>query len=112
MTRLTSRLWIDSLIRAVQAEGGFAMILAKGYEHGGGILVQCCDRGVAGPLFERRYQMDGDSLWDPVGPAPESSAEERQKYLERRRQIDPDLWIIELDIANSEQFIARWAAIS
>lgn len=112
MTRLTSRLWIDSLIRAVQAEGGFAMILAKGDAHGGGILVQCCDRGVAGPLFERRYQIDGQHLWDHVGPTPESPTEERQKYLERRRQIDPDLWVIELDIANSEQFIARWAAIS
>ncbi|MEO5586279.1 MAG: DUF1491 family protein, partial [Novosphingobium sp.] len=31
--------------------------------------------------------------------------QEFSEYLERRKYQDPDLWIVELDIANAERFI-------
>lgn len=103
---------IDLLIRKAQAEGGFAMILAKGDEHSGGILVQCCDRGRAGLLMERRFSGDDGYLWDAVGPGAAMPDAERQAYWEKRRTVDADLWVIELDIANPEQFVVAWGAIS
>ena len=108
MARLTSRFILDLLIRKAQADGGFAMILAKGDEHSGGILVQCCDRGRAGSFMERQFSGDSRYIWSPVGPSADSPESERVAYVEKRRKVDPDLWVIELDIANPEQFVVAW----
>ena len=112
MTRFTSRFLVDLLIRETEAAGGFAAVLAAGDDHSGSILVQCSDRGVAGPLLERRFAMTGNYVWEAVGPDPASDGEERENYQDRRRKGDPDLWIIELDIADAPRLVAEWAALT
>ena len=116
MTRLTSRFQIDTLLRRTQAAGGFATILTVGDAQSGSILIQCRDGNIEGDLLERRYGPTGAYIWESVGPtAPNDSADgisARDSYLERRRKSDPDLWVIELDIADATQFIADWAAIN
>ena len=37
--------------------------------------------------------------------------EEFKTFLERRRKFDPDLWILELDIASAERFAAEMNAV-
>ena len=37
--------------------------------------------------------------------------EQFQRFLERRRKYDPDLWILELDIASAERFAAEMNAV-
>ncbi|MBO9698006.1 MAG: DUF1491 family protein [Sphingopyxis sp.] len=109
MTRLKSRFLVDLLLRRTEAAGGFAAVLAKGDETSGIILVQCSDRGEAGPLLERRFGADGHYVWDAAGPKDDDS---RANYLEQRRKADPDLWLIELDIADAPQLVAEWAALT
>jgi hypothetical protein len=79
------------------------MVLARGDDHGGALLVQCRDRHVEGLLLER----DFDGRWQAVGPADISVTDAREEYLVRRRRVDPDLWIIELDIPDAPQFVVR-----
>ena len=145
MTRFTSRFLVDLLIRETEAAGGFAAVLAAGDDHSGSILVQCSDRGVAGPLLERRFAMTGKYVWEAVGPDPASEGEERESYQtcalpifamtggyvweavgpdpasdgeeranyqDRRRKADPDLWIVELDIADAPRLVAEWGALT
>jgi hypothetical protein len=112
MMRLKSRFLVDLLIRRAEAAGGFATVLAKGDDTSGIILVQCSDRGEAGPLLERRFSASGHYIWEAVGPADPKDGESRANYQHRRRQSDPDLWLIELDIADAPQLVAEWAALS
>lgn len=112
MARLTSRFLVDLLVRRTGAAGGFATILAKGDESSGIILIQCSDRGVAGPLLERRFAASGDYLWEAVGPDASEDDESRANYRIRRQKADPDLWIVELDIADAPRFVAEWAALT
>ncbi len=112
MTRLTSRFLIDLLLRRTQAAGGFATILASGDEQSGVILIQCSDRGIAGPIFERRFAIEGRYLWEEVGPPASGPGDDRTDYLDRRRKADPDLWIVELDIADAPQLVAEWGDLS
>ncbi len=112
MTRLKSRFLVDLLLRRAEAAGGFAAILAKGDDTSGIILVQCSDRGAPGPLLERRFAPDGRYIWEPVGPDDPQDGESRANYQERRRKADPDLWIVELDIADAPQLVAEWAALT
>ena len=107
MARLTSRFIVDFLIRKAQTDGGFACILSKGDANSGGILVQCLDRGQTTIFLERRTDFDGKISWNPSGPDQKSPENDRISYVERRKKNDPDLWLIELDIANAEQFIVE-----
>ncbi len=112
MTRLKSRFLIDLLLRRTESAGGFATILAKGDETSGIILVQCSERGQPGPLLERRFSVSGDYIWEDVGLADPNDGESRADYHDRRRRADPDLWIIELDIADAPRLVAEWAALT
>ncbi len=112
MSRLKSRFLVDLLLRRTEAAGGFATILAKGDETSGIILVQCSERGQAGPLLERRFSATGPHIWEPVGPDDPKDGESRANYQDRRRKADPDLWIIELDIADAPRLVAEWGALT
>lgn len=109
--RLKSRFLVDLLIRRAETAGGFATVLAKGDESSGIILVQCADRGTPGPLLERRFAANGAYVWEAVGPTGEDG-ESYENYRERRRKADPDLWIVELDIADAPRLVAEWAALT
>lgn len=112
MTRLKSRFLVDLLVRRTEAAGGFAAIVAKGDETSGMILVQCADRGEPGPLLERRFAMNGNYIWEAVGPDDPKDGESRANYQQRRRSADPDLWIVELDIADAPRLVAEWGALT
>ncbi len=112
MARLTSRFLVDLLIRRADAAGGFATVLVQGDDHAGAILVQCRDRGLVGPLLERRFLSAGHYLWEAVGPDSEQDPTDRDAYVERRKSADPDLWVIELDIANAPQLVAEWGLLA
>jgi hypothetical protein len=112
MTRLKSRFLVDLLLRRTEAAGGFATVLAKGDETSGIILVQCSDRGEPGPLLERRFGPDGRYIWEAVGPSDPKDRESRANYQDRRRKADPDLWLVELDIADAPRLVAEWAALT
>jgi hypothetical protein len=76
--------------------------MARGDAQGGIILIQCRDRDSVGPLLERQF----DGTWQPVGPDAAAPTDVHAEYLARRRRIDPDLWLIELDIPEAPQFVA------
>src|SRR3546814_21075505 len=95
------RFLVDLLIRRGTAAGGFAAVLASGDSDAGAILVQCSDRGMPGPLLERRFALAGGYIWEAVGPDESADAPARAAYVDRRRSADPDLWNDELAIANA-----------
>jgi hypothetical protein len=97
---------VSSLIRRVQAEGGFATVLHKGERDAGTILVVLVERGANARLFERMPQLNGTRAWTQSKEEDHESKREFSDYLERRVKQDPDLWIVELDIACGERFIA------
>ena len=99
--RLTSTMLVSALVRRVGAEGGNAAVVAKGDPTAGAILLICMEKGIVRSVRERILDQAGAYAWMPVGPA---KPDERTAYLERRRARDPDLWLVELDIANAERF--------
>ncbi len=104
--RLPAHVEVSGILRAVDAAGGFGAILHRGEKDAGTILILTMYRGEAVTLFERMPQLDGTR---PFVAAKRENAENQQKiaeYLERRQRQDPDIWIIELDVADAERFIA------
>ena len=93
------------MIRAVEAAGGFAAVLHKGEREAGTILAVLTEKGGNSRLFEQMPDLEKGRVWvcskiqDPENP------KEFGDYLETRGARDPDLWIVELDIADGERFI-------
>ncbi|MCP3731578.1 DUF1491 family protein [Sphingomonas sp. MG17] len=104
--RLAAGLIVNALVRRVNAEGGSAMVLAKGDAQAGAILVLTLERGRNPRFFERRIGPDGRSALVESGPA-DKADDDVLAYWQRRRSRDPDLWVIELDIADAERFAAE-----
>lgn len=108
--RLPAHVEVTGLIRAVEAAGGFATVLARGERDGGTVLLVTLNRSEPATLYERMPRPDGSR---PFIAAKRENAENPQEfsdYLERRRRQDPDLWLVELDIPQAERFIASWAS--
>jgi hypothetical protein len=103
--RLPAHIEVNGLIRAVEAAGGFATVIAKGEREAGTILVICCESGGPARAFERMPHPDGSRTWTLSRSQNIENSAEFAEYLERRANQDDDLWIVELDVADGERFI-------
>jgi hypothetical protein len=109
MPRLASSVLVMAMIRAAEAEGGVGAVLARGDPLAGAITVILAERGVKRHFLERMLEADGAYAWR------DSGGEERDEaaftaLVERRRRADPDLWVVELDIASAERFADEMTA--
>src|ERR1700752_2766038 len=96
--RLPPRLEVPALLRKGEAGGGFATVIHKGDPEGGAILLLISARGRHVACLERILSLSGGYEWRPAGPAESADAGEVASFLAKRRQFDPDLWAVELDI--------------
>lgn len=97
----------SALIRQANIVGGTAMVLAKGDATAGSILVITLEKGRITGIFERILGSSDSYVWMPISPQTIEDKEKIENFLSRKRQRDPDLWIIELDIPDTARFIAE-----
>lgn len=110
--RLKAGIWIKAYIRRLAVEGIMAVIARHGDDD-------------AGAIFVRVGRLDGTSLL--FGPAPagldEAQAdrpmmalfdgrpvadEHADLYLERQREFDSDLWIVDVESRDGRHFLDDW----
>jgi hypothetical protein len=101
----------SAIIRKVSAEGDFAAVLRQGDPERGSLLLVIASRGRHVACLQRRLDfISGAYLWASVGPPTGESSDEIRQFLDNQVRFDPDLWQIELDIAQPERFIAETTA--
>lgn len=105
-TRLPTYIEVSGLIRAVETAGGFATVLAKGERDAGTMLITTLGRGEPARLYERMPQLDGSRMFTVTREQDPDNPMEFNEYLTKRSQQDPDIWIVELDIADAARFVA------
>ena len=104
-SRLPAALEVSGLIRLVEASGGFAMVLRKGEPDSGTLLIVLLDNQGLGQAFERLPQVDGTRRWSISKRQDIENKQDFENYLTRRMAQDPDMWVIELTIADGERLI-------
>lgn len=107
--RLPAHLEVAGLIRIVESQGGFASVLHKGERDAGTILILTIYRGEPVTLYERMPQLDGSRPFIAAKRQNLENPTELSEYVARRASQDPDIWVIEADIADPERFIASIA---
>lgn len=105
--RLSTSVLVTALMRRAESEGGFATVLMKGDPTVGSVLVILNERGGNQRVLERILQSGGRYSWQEAVMQGADSKGEIQSLLERRRRFDPDLWLIELNVASAERFAAE-----
>ena len=105
--RLQSSILVNALQRRAESEGGFAAILAKGDPGAGAVIVILAERGRKVNLLERVLEGGDRYVWRSIGGQALGNEEQLQKFLDKRQRFDPDIWLIELDIASAERFAAE-----
>lgn len=103
--RIPAHLEVSGLIRAVEAEGGFGMVISKGERIAGTLMVICCYRATPARAYERMPQLDGSRKWVLSKTQNIDNPQDFSAWYRRRGEQDDDLWIVELDIENAERFI-------
>lgn len=84
-----------------------ATVLSKGERDAGTILVVTMYRGENATLYERMPQLDGSRSFSVAKSQDTENSNEFEEYLARRGFQDPDCWVLEVDIADSERFVAE-----
>lgn len=91
---------VPALVRQVAAEGGFATILAKGSAFGSAMLLLHRYRATV-VAYERLPRMDGAPAWRAAAEGQDAV----DAFIARQRRFDPDLWVVELDVAELTRFV-------
>jgi hypothetical protein len=104
--RLASSVLVGALLRRAESQGGFGVVVAKGDATAGAVTVILREKGENPRFLERVLQPDGTYSWQESRQLIENE-QELETFLGRRRKSDPDLWILELDIASAERFAAE-----
>ena len=113
--RLPSGVLVGALLRRVNDAGGIGAVLARGDAQAGAILIVTCEKGRDFKVFEREIGPDGATRLNPTTIAKGAEIGDESQavttYWQRRRDRDPDLWVIELDIPEAERFAAETIAV-
>ena len=91
--------WVNALIRRVNAVGDVATVLHKG-DGVAGSVVLVHRRGTETRAFQRLLGAAGAYEWRAT-----ATAAAVDEWVERQLKYDPDLWVIELDTPNPARFI-------
>lgn len=91
--RLKTGLWVRAVIRRISSDGTGAMVMKKGDEDAGSVLIVLRDREDNIAVLR-----ENGSDWVRA----EIQKDGLNEYLERQRRYDPDLWLIELEVRNVE----------
>ena len=105
---MTSQVWVSALVRRAQAAGAFATVLHKGNAEAGAIYILVNDMlggmKLYGPALQGSY--------DETGPQDrkfeillENTSERKiLDRVEKERDFDPDLWVIEIEDRSERNF--------
>ncbi len=98
--RVKARLWVDMALRLGQSDGRYGVIVRKGDDDSGGVLVVLRGRQDNAECFWVLSQIrdrDGQAAWmRATGPAAVDQIT-ADAYVARQVKFDPDLWVLEFE---------------
>jgi len=106
MSRLPTGIVASGLLRAAEAAGGNGVVLSCGDPDAGALLVVVTRRGAEPRVLERLSAMNGELRWNIRNEGESISFDSVARLIDEKKRFDRDLWVLELDVADAEQFIA------
>lgn len=108
MVRLPSRLWVEALIRRAEVAGASAFVVQKGDADRGDTLIKVARLDGTATAYTPSTNLDGDRVFRDLslqGVGPDEA--DVDAYVQRARQRDSDLWIIEIEDRQGRHFLTE-----
>lgn len=106
--RLPSYIWVDALVRRVGIAGAAAFIVSKGDKERGDVLIKVSRLNGEAALFAPSPLMAESHSFDWLPEAGKFVAEaDVDELIRRRRQYDPDLWVVEIEDREGRHFLTE-----
>ena len=99
------------MARQVSSNGGFATIIKRGDDDRGSLILIVAERGLPKALIERRMGSDFQYRWTVIATPDDANPEKFRESTDKQVRFDADCWLIELDVADAERFIAETIAL-
>ena len=106
--RLSTRVWVDALVRRAQVEGASAFILQRGEASRGDVLVKVANLSGEARAYVPRTSMEGTRIFVDLvaqGVGPEEAAVDA--YVRRAKDRDRDLWVVEIEDRDGRHFLTE-----
>jgi hypothetical protein len=105
--RLPAHVEAGAIMRRVEADGGFAVVLKRGDPDRGALTLILRERGEFRALLERELGSDFEYHWALKRANEALSSGQLDDLVAAKQRFDADFWLIELDVAEPERFIAE-----
>ena len=93
--RLTTEFWVKAYLARLRLVDIPAYVTAHGDDTGGAVLVKLATLDGKARLFQRSFDlMTGERAWMVLSEGDEAEVD---GSVRRQRQMDPDLWVIEVE---------------
>ena len=93
--RLTTEFWVKAYLARLRLVDIPAYVTAHGDDTGGAVLVKLATPDGKARLFQRSFDlMTGERAWMVLSEGDEAEVD---GSVRRQRQMDPDLWVIEVE---------------
>jgi hypothetical protein len=99
--RLPTGLMVGAVMRKLTAAGQGAYILQKGDAERGTLLVKLVGRDGSCRLELQQRDLDARLVWMSAFREADVTEAKSDEYITRARARDPDLWIVEIEVADS-----------
>lgn len=98
--RIKARLWVDMALRLGQQDGRYGVVVRKGDDDSGGVLVVLRGRVDGQERFWVLTQVrdsQGQAAWMRATGAGAVDQIAADAYVARQVKFDPDLWVLEFE---------------
>lgn len=106
--RLKTEIRVSAHLRRAQAEGAFATIVRRGDPDAGAVAVKVFVPAGNARLFIQSRDLDGNPVWREPFEGDQQTDDIEGKidaWLQKETQIDPDLWIVEIEDRDGRAFL-------
>lgn len=95
--RVSTRLWVQAMIRRCSVDGVHAVLLRRGDEDRGAVMLKVNRFDAGCTVWTQTRTMDGAPAWMRGTGADPVAEQAADAYVERQVKRDPDLWVVEIE---------------
>lgn len=105
MPALKTSIWTYALIRRAEIGGAYAALTQRGDGDAGAVLVKICTLDGNAVLYQPIRNMSGEQVWLPKGPLSERDIDD---LIRKRKNTDPDMWVVEIEDKQGRHFLTEF----
>jgi hypothetical protein len=101
---IPSSLWVSALLRRAGLAGAFAVIVHRGDEDRGDVLVKVTRARGEAALYAPAFNPDGPAEFERLKAEDERGVDE---LIGKRLKMDRDLWVVEIEDRDGRHFLTE-----